>query len=358
MLLSGIVEIVDEVYGRTSNGGPRNADQNVALRQRLDPLLDAFLMEAQPIVGAEVTILLADIRGFTALTRSLPPSTLIGLLNRYFTVMCEVIKRHDGVIDKFMGDSVMALFGAPTRRPDDLQRALACAVEMQQAMAALNRVSHARGEPSLYAGIAINTGHAMAGSFGSALHNEYTVIGDAVNLASRIESFSLRGQVLLSESSHAAARHLVEIGSVNQVRVKGMAEPISLYELRSVNAPHRLVIPNVEIRKSPRIAVDLDAIFRQIEAKHIYSDHFVGHVNDMGYYGMRADLPLGLPAYSEVVVNLRPDVGASAAEEVYARVLRAEPRGPSFRTSMEFTAIDTPGHRQLKQYVDEQLWRR
>ena len=353
MLLTGIVEIVDELYGSASTG-----DQDAALRQRLDPLLDAFLMESQPIIDADVTILLADIRGFTALTRSLPPNTLIELLNRYFTAMCEVVKRHDGVVDKFMGDSVMALFGAPKRRPDDLQRALACAVEMQQAMVGLNRASRARGEPSLYAGIAINTGHAMAGSFGSSMHSEYTVIGDAVNLASRIESFSLRGQVLLSESSHAAARHLVEIGAVNQVRVKGMAEPISLYELRSVNAPHRLVIPEVEIRKSPRISVDLQAIFRQIVAKEIYSDHFLGHVNDMGYYGMRADLPLGLPAYSEVVVNLRPDVAAGAADEVYARVLRAEPRGPSFRTSMEFTAIDTPGHRQVKQYVDEQLWRR
>lgn len=352
-LLTGIVDIVDELYGSTRSG-----DQDAALGQRLDPLLDAFLMEAQPIIDADVTILLADIRGFTALTRSLPPKTLIDLLNRYFTVMCEVVKRHDGVIDKFIGDSVMALFGAPKRRPDDLHRALACAVEMQQAMVGLNRASRARGQPSLYAGIAINTGQAMAGSFGSSLHSEYTVIGDAVNLASRIESFSLRGQVLLSESSHAAARHLIDIGGVNQVRVKGMAEPILLYELRSVNAPHRLMIPEVEIRKSPRISVDLDAIFRQIGAKQVDADHFVGHVNDMGYFGMRADLPLGLPAYSEVVMNLRPGVGMDAVDEVYARVLRAEPRGPSFRTSMEFTAIDTPGHRRVKQYVDEQLWRR
>ncbi len=353
MLLDGIIEIVDELYGSA-----HGSDRDSLLRQRVDPLLDAFLLEAQPIVGTDVTILLADIRGFTALARSLPPETLIDLLNRYFSVMCEVVKRHGGVVDKFIGDSVMALFGAPRRRPDDLQRALVCAVEMQQAMVQFNRVSRGRGEPSLYAGIAINTGRAMAGSFGSALHSEYTVIGDAVNLASRIESFSLRGQVLLSETSHAAARHLIEIGRVNQVRVKGIVEPISLYELRAVSAPHRLVVPDVEIRKSPRIAADLEAIFRQIESKHIRSDHFVGHVNDMGYYGMRADLPLGLPAYSEVVVNFGPEMGADDAHELFARVLRAEPRGPNFRTSLEFTAIDTPGHRRFKQYVDERLWRR
>ena len=110
MLLTGIVEIVDELYGSARSG-----DQDAALQQRLDPLLDAFLLESQPIIDADVTILLADIRGFTALTRSLPPKTLIGMLNRYFEVMCEVVKRHDGVVDKFMGDSVMALFGAPKR---------------------------------------------------------------------------------------------------------------------------------------------------------------------------------------------------------------------------------------------------
>jgi adenylate cyclase len=385
LLISGITQIVDQLYfsdkfsekinqnngivrGQVSDPGSgqisaqqpgtTSGDRGEVLRQYLDPLLDAFLMESQPIVATDVTILLADIRGFTALTRALPQSTLIDLLNRYFSAMCTVIKRHDGVVDKFIGDSIMALFGVPKRRPDDLQRALACSVEMQQAMVELNRHSEQRGEPRLYAGIAINTGPVMAGSFGSGLHSEYTVVGDAVNLVSRIESFSLRGQVLLSESSRTAARHLIETGNVNQVRVKGVEEPISLYELLSVNAPRRLVIPRVDIRKSPRISVSLEAIFRQVAAKHVHSEHFVGHVNDMGYYGMRADLPLGLPPYSEVVVNLRPELNAKVTGEVYARVLRAEPRGPSFRTSLEFTNIDTPGHRHVKEYVDDQLWRR
>ena len=385
LLISGITEIVEQLYGGEptrpkgahesgqeigSHKGPyvdlnagsdangKDGDPGEALRQRLDPLLDAFLMESQAIIDTEVTILLADIRGFTALTRSVPPPTLIGMLNRYFSVMAEVIKRHGGVIDKFMGDSVMALFGVPERHPDDLQRALTCSVEMQQAMAELNRENQRRGDPRLYAGIAVNTGTVMAGSFGSSMHSEYTVIGDAVNLAARIETFSLRGQVLLSESSRTAARHLIDIGRVYHVRVKGMAEPLSLYELLSVNTPRRLVVPTVDMRQSPRISVDMEARFRQVVSKQVNSEHFVGHVNDMGYYGMRADLPLGLPPHSEVVVNLRPELNARNGGEVYARVVRAEPRGPNFRTSMEFTAIDTPGHLQVKQYVDDQLWRR
>jgi len=352
MLITGIGDIVDEIVGGGTGGDAREL-----LRQRLDPLLDAFLLESQPIVGAEVTVLLADIRGFTALTQALPPRELIDLLNRFFARMCEVIKRHDGVIDKFIGDAVMALFGVPERRPDDLQRALNCAVEMQQAMIELNRHNARRGEASLYAGIAIATGQTMVGSFGSSLHSEYTVIGDAVNLAARMESFSLRGQVLISEAIQASARDMIETGSVNEVRVKGIARAIKLYELRSVNLPQRLVVPQVEVRRSPRIAVALEAVFRPVVSDQLGAEQFVGHVSDMGYFGMQADLPRGLPPQSEVVINLRPELGVDFSTDVHARVLRARRHGASFRTSMEFTAIDTPGHRQVKEYVDNMLWR-
>jgi adenylate cyclase len=351
-LISQIGNIVEEIYGRSAGN-----DGEAALRHRLDALLDAFLLESQSIAGTEVTVLLADIRGFTALTQSVPPSTLILLLNAYFTAMCDVVQRHGGAVDKFMGDSVMAVFGAPQQRPDDLQRALACAVEMQQAMVELNRRNQSKGLPNLYAGIALNTGTAMAGSFGSDVHSEYTVIGDAVNLAARIESFSLRGQVLLSEATHWAAQHFIEVSRINQVQVKGMSKPLSLYELRSVRGPPRLVIPEIEVRRSPRIAVELDAIFRMVESQNIHAEQFIGRVNDMGYYGMRADLPMVLPTYSEVVINLRPELGGDAPGDVYARVLRTRPHGDGFRTSMEFTTVDTPGHRQVKAYIDDRLWR-
>ena len=350
-LIGGIERIVDEVYGQELS-----VDAGFLLRRRLNPLLDEFLLEAQPIRNTETTILLADIRGFTALTRTLPAETIGELLNRYFSAMCDVIKRNGGVVDKFMGDAVMALFGAPWGRADDLQRALACAVEMQQAMVALNRENLLRGWPNLFAGIAINTGPVMAGSFGSKVHSEYTVIRDAVNLVARIESFSLRGQILLSETAHAFARDLIDIGSVNKVRVKGVSEPIVLYEMRSVNRPRRLVVPEIDVRRSPRISVDLKAMFRQIDEKRVADSQFPGHVNDMGYFGLSADLPMGLPACSEVSMTMQPEFGLDAGAEVYARVLRSRRSNGAFRTSMEFTAVDTPGHRRIKAYVDNALW--
>ncbi|MEM1402492.1 MAG: adenylate/guanylate cyclase domain-containing protein [Pseudomonadota bacterium] len=351
-----------DVIGRSVDdlrGTGFTAEDRQLWRQRFSELLDEFLLESQPINETDATILLADIRGFTSLTRALSPDLVANLLNRYFAVMCEVIQRHGGTVDKFMGDSIMALFGAPDGSPDDLHRALCCAVEMQQAMLTMNRDNKQEGLPGLFAGIAINTGTVLAGSFGSEVHSEYTVIGDAVNLAARIESFSLRGQVLLSEAVKRAAGPDVTLGSANHVCPKGFAEGITLHELLSVQRDGTpLKVPDVEVRRSPRIAVDIDAMFREVRDKQVAPDMFAGHVNDMGYYGMCADLPLTLADYSEVSMTVEPQLGLESASEVYARVIRSRPEGSGYRTSMEFTTVETPAHQRLKEYVDYNLWHR
>ncbi len=338
LFLSGVARIVAEVCDQ-----PGTDFQHGAFRHRLDGLIDEFLLESQPITGTHATIVLADIRGFTAITEALPPATVISLLNRYFSVMGRVIKRHGGVIDKFMGDSVMALFGAPTRRPDDLLCALACAVEMQQAMVELNLESAARGEPRLYVGIAVNTGEVMAGSFGSRQHSEYTVIGDTVNVVARMEPFSLRGQVLLSASSQAAAHDHIEIGAVNEVRVKGKSQPVLLYELHSVKHPRRLVVPQVEVRRSPRVRVDFPLKVRQVVDKCILPDQMPARMLDLGYHGFLVELPIAMGRGTDLVADLSPSLHGEPLGDLYAKVVRAEPGVGGYKTSMQFTTIDTPG---------------
>jgi adenylate cyclase len=329
-----------------------------ALRQRVDALLDAYLLDSQPIVGTQATIVLADIRGFTALTEAHPPSLIIRLLNRYFTIMSCVVKRHGGVIDKFMGDAVMALFGAPRQRPDDALRALACAVEMQQAMAELNLELEARGEPRLYLGIAVNTGQVMAGSFGSIDHREYTVIGDAVNLVARMEAFSLRGQVLVSEATLDHARDWVRIGARNEVLVKGHARPLVLHELRAVSHPERLVVPRVDLRTSPRIQVDFPVLLRPVTAKRVMDTTLPGRALDLGYNGMLVDLPVQLDPSTELFMTLAASLQAQPIGGLDARVVRSAGRGAHFETSLQFTSLDTPAHAQVKRFVDSVLWGR
>ncbi len=346
--------MASQVYGQ-----PLDDKRSEELKQRLTALIDAYLLQSQPIVKTRATILLADIRGFTSMTRSLDPATTTDLLNRYLRVVSEVIQRHDGIIDKFMGDSVMVLFGAPEQQSDDLERALCCAIEMQNALFAMNAENQAADLPQLFAGIAVNSGEVMAGTFGSDIYSEYTVIGDAANLAARIESFCLRGQVLLSQAARDGAGARAMLGSSNEVRVKGFPESISLHELRGyIREDDTLTVPDVEMRRSPRIAVDLDANFRQVRDKQVDNTHFTGRINDMGYSGICADLPLTLPPYSELAMTVQPQLGLSDSAEVYARVIRSRPEGQAYRTSMEFTTVDTPAHRQLKEFVDFNLWHR
>ena len=168
--------------------------------------------EAGEYLKREVTILLTDLRGFTSVSETYPVGVVLELLNHYLVEMSKVIARHGGTIDKFMGDSIMVLFGVPQAHDDDVRRAAACAVDMQIAMDALNARQRQIGMPALYMGIGLNTGVVMAGMLGSDLYSEYTVIGDEVNLASRIEAVSLRGQVLISERTYERCGEYVQVG--------------------------------------------------------------------------------------------------------------------------------------------------
>ena len=337
-------------------GLPVTEAHRALLRQRLDDLLDEFLLESQPIVATQATIVLADIRGFTALTESLPTETVITLLNRYFTTLACVVQHRGGVIDKFMGDAVMALFGVPEHRPDDLLRAIACAVEMQLALAELNLEAEACGEPRLFAGVAVNTGPVMAGSFGSRQYSEYTVIGDTVNVVARMEPFSLRGQVLLSESTLEGAKEHLRIGGTNQVRVKGKTKPLTLYELRAIIHPQRLVVPQVEARRSPRVQVDFPVVLQRVAAKRVLSESLAGRARDLGYHGMLVDLPMQLPPCTDLTVSLLPGPPEDRIANLDAKVVRVTARQDRFATSLQFTSIDTPAHGRIKDYVDLLLW--
>lgn len=285
----------------------------------------------------EVTILLADLRGFTSLSEACPASMVMELLNRYLARMSEIVIQHGGTINKFMGDSIMVLFGAPDLREDDVRRALVCAVDMQIAMTEVNRYHKQAGMPEIYMGIGINTGMVMAGLVGSELYSEYTVIGDQVNLASRIEAFSLRGQVLISQSTRDRCRDLVKTGAPVEVLVKGKTGPVTLYEVLAIPSLGKAV-PRVEIRRSPRVEVKIPFSYQLVEGAIVMPEAHEGTVLDIGYFGMFAELGLQLPPYSEVKLNLELPLVRYTASDVYAKILRTHQREHRFLSRIEFTS--------------------
>ncbi len=178
-----------------------------------------------------LTILFSDIRGFTSLSERLQPEQVTEILNLYFTDMMEILFAHDGTYDKFIGDALLAFFGDPVDQPDHAARALACAVEMQERAARLRASFQEKGLPPLHIGVAINTGPVVVGNHGSRESWTYTVIGDAVNLASRLQGLAQRDDVILSEQTAAAISGIelvYEVEKMEPVMVKGKSAPIPI----------------------------------------------------------------------------------------------------------------------------------
>jgi len=183
-------------------------------------------------VNQTVTILFADIRGFTAFSERENPEKVVGLLNRYFTAMSEIIFAHGGTLDKYIGDGLMAIFGAPTATPEDAKNALKTAVTMQRRLATLNKELEAENLTRINVGIGLHTGVATIGYIGSEQRSEYTAIGDTVNLASRLESSARGEQILVSEATAQAGGDSFTFLPQESLTVKNRLQSVSLFEVK------------------------------------------------------------------------------------------------------------------------------
>jgi len=313
-------------------------------RARLEGVLHGVLARgptprARPDqLAHDVTILFADLRGFSTISATYPAATVLALLNRCFTAMSEVIYRHGGVIDKFMGDAIMALFDS-SEGDDGVHRAVTCAVDMQLAMEPLNAASRSQGMPEMHFGIGINTGRVLSASLGSDLYSEYTVIGDEVNLASRIESFSLRGQVLVSESTWRRCNGFVRTGEPMDAFVKGRSQLVALREVLAIPSLGRSV-PRQEMRRSARVPVQLPFSYRMVANQVVIPETRTGRILDIGYHGILAEVPLAHSTFSEMLLDFDlPIVGAHLGNLV-GRVVKVVPRDEQqAHVGVEFTAM-------------------
>lgn len=183
-------------------------------------------------VNQQVTVLFADIRGFTALSEKEKPEKVVNLLNRYFSVMTDIIFEFGGTLDKYIGDGLMAIFGAPTAGEEDALNAVKAAVTMQKRLEQLNKELRAEGYGNISVGIGLHTGEATIGYIGSNKRSEYTAIGDTVNLASRLESNAAGGEILMSEATAAASGNLIPVNVRDPLTVKNRTQPVNVLEVR------------------------------------------------------------------------------------------------------------------------------
>lgn len=225
--------LADAVNQMTKGLAERDRARDM-LGKMVSPQVAAEVMSKRVELGGEervVSVLFADIRGFSRLSETLRPAELVSILNAFLTALSDVVERHGGVVDKFIGDALMALFGAPLLQPDHAVRAVAAALDMSRTVDDLNRQLSARGQTTIDFGIGVNTAAVVVGNMGSRRRLNYTVIGDGVNLAARVEKLTREYDVraIVTASTQAEAPGFL-FREIDRVRVRGREEPVRIFE--------------------------------------------------------------------------------------------------------------------------------
>jgi adenylate cyclase len=181
----------------------------------------------------DLTVLFSDIRGFTTISEGLSPEMLVKLLNEYLTVMTDIVFKYDGLLDKYMGDAIMAVYGAPLDQEDHAERACYTALDMMDELKVLQAKWEAEGTPRINIGIGVNSGPMVVGNMGSQRRFDYTVMGDSVNLSSRLEGANKQysTNIIIGEVTYEKVRDKFLCRELDSVRVKGKDLPVKIYEL-------------------------------------------------------------------------------------------------------------------------------
>jgi class 3 adenylate cyclase len=296
----------------------------------------------------EITVLMSDLRGYTRFVEEGDPALVVEMLNRYLGRMTDIIVEHGGTINEFMGDAIVAFFGAPLPTPDHAMRAAACAIAMQVALEELNGRHAAQALPRLEMGIGLNTGEAIVGNVGSEKRAKYTVVGTVINLAARVEACTVGGQVLLSPHTHARIRDHAEVGPPLPVEMKGLRDPLLLYELRALGGADGQRLPEPEGNAAGEVPVDLPVQMWLVEGKAIRPEAIEGRVVRLGLRQLVARLETPVAPLANVRLRLRYSALKQDSDEMYGKVVgvASEPEGPLARVA--FTSVNAADRQILE----------
>lgn len=307
--------------------------------------------DATPPPGLhEMTLLVAGVRGMPDLFATQSQATAVAAIDRCLRRLGEVATRHGGSVDHFLRDSLMVLFGLSGARDDDPERAVLCAVEMQMIMRDLNQEHLDARLPPLFLGVGVHTGTVMAGRFGAPVLSGFTVLGEDVDLVTRMQAFSLRGQVLISDAIYQRCWGMASASAPMQVYIKGRLQPESLRELVAVPS-RKLKVPRQEFRRSHRVDARLPCQCQQVQDGIVAPHRVAGTVRDMGYHGMLVATPEPLPLHGEVRLGFDLALVDYRANDVYARVITVKQEGAEWLAGVEFTSLSAECSAKIQTFV-------
>ena len=329
--------LVDDLEGKVRERTIQLERRNEYIRKTFgryvsDDIVAAVLDEpAGTELGGElrdVTVLMADLRGFSTAVRDLPPQRVLEVINNFLEVQTRIVLEHGGTIDEVLGDAMLVLFGAPVSRADDRERAVRCALAMQLAMDEVNQTNEASGLPRISMGIGIHAGEAVVGNIGTEERTKYGVVGSVVNMAARIESLTTPGQVLVSDVVRETLVTVIETRDERTVAPKGAPRPIRVFAVTAITGEAPVRLPSRKTayqRISPRrvelaSVSDVDVGERMEVTLVAVSD--AGALLEGRTDGLAGDIRLYLPGAPEA--------------QVYAKVVHANEHE---ELEVAFTAI-------------------
>lgn len=273
-----------------------------------------------------LTVMMSDLRGFTVMSERMEAGDLLTMLNHYLGEMTEEIQKHNGTIIEFIGDGIMAIFGAPAPSESHAADAIAAAVQMQNRMKEINRWNAERGYPVLQMGIGLNTGEVIVGNIGSEKRTKYGVVGSQVNLCGRIESYTVGGQILVSPLTREMAGTELEIEQEMEVVPKGVKEPLVLSHVTGIGAPFNYSCAEEEA-VFRTLEKQRDVEFVLIDGKHVDTQMIGGR--------FVAVCENGAILQTEHPLKKHDNIRLQAGGDLFAKVMKAVPQGWVLR----FTAL-------------------
>ncbi len=289
----------------------------------------------------EITLLVSDLRGFTSLSSKLSPREVITILNRYLEPMVEVIACYRGTVDEFQGDGILVFFGAPLAAHDDPERAVACAIEMQNKMVEINKEQVRHNLPELKMGVGINSGEVVVGNIGSEKRSKYGAVGTAINTTYRIESYTTGGQILISPDTYKKVRSQVRVSQTLEVQFKGIDHPVTLYDVTGIEGNYQTSLVNKEPPAFTDLELPLPFNCFLVEGKTVSETGIPGYITRLGDSAAVVSLEKWVPKHTNLKINLTPEI-TPRLPEAYAKVVSVDQSNTTstkVRGELEFTSL-------------------
>ncbi|MDA7965162.1 AAA family ATPase [Ruegeria sp.] len=283
-----------------------------------------------------VTVMMSDLRGFATLSDTLPPESIVTMLNNYLSEMTNVIQKYNGTIDAFIGDAILVVFGAPLQRPDDAERALACALEMQRRMDRVNEWNTRNDFPEIEMGIGVNTGEVVVGNIGSDKRAKYSVVGRTTNFAARIESYTVGGQILIADATRRAVKAPLDLGSTRIVEPKGAGKPLELHELIGLGGAYAISLSAQPVEMA-EIDPPLALLYRSVIGKQVVGDAIEGELVQLSSNGARIKSAVVPKLFTDLQLQITWPEASGGTLSLYAKVLGQNEEMGCF--AVRFTAV-------------------